>query len=68
MIDAEDYPLFPSFTKSMIKKAQAVETSHDEGVHETEDPFHGYFIRVEDVTSLGDLEIPRQSLWDFLKP
>lgn len=34
---------------------------HDEGVHSTEDPFRGYFVRVEDVTSLGDLEIPKNS-------
>ncbi|XP_070033054.1 uncharacterized protein [Nicotiana tomentosiformis] len=45
----------------MIHDAQAVETCHGEGDHGEKDPFRGYFVGVEDVTSLSDLEAPKKS-------
>ncbi|XP_009616812.1 uncharacterized protein [Nicotiana tomentosiformis] len=60
-IEIRDSPSFPSFSQSMIHNAQAVETCHGEGAHGEEDPFHGYFIGVEDVTGLSDLEALKKS-------
>nr|XP_016470214.1 PREDICTED: uncharacterized protein LOC107792506 [Nicotiana tabacum] len=45
----------------MIRDAQAVETCHGEGAHGGEDPFRGYFIRVEDVIGPSDLETLKKS-------
>ncbi|XP_019253718.1 PREDICTED: uncharacterized protein LOC109232411 [Nicotiana attenuata] len=45
----------------MIEDAQDAETCHDVGVYSAEDPFHDYFVCVEDATGLGDLEIPKKS-------
>ncbi|XP_070049633.1 uncharacterized protein [Nicotiana tomentosiformis] len=45
----------------MIRDAQAVETCHGQGAHGEEDPFCGYFVGVEDVTGLSDLEAPKKS-------
>ncbi|XP_070040563.1 uncharacterized protein [Nicotiana tomentosiformis] len=45
---------------SMIHDAQAVKVYHGEGAHEEEDPFHGYFVGVEDATGLRDLEASKK--------
>nr|XP_016475947.1 PREDICTED: uncharacterized protein LOC107797561 [Nicotiana tabacum] len=44
----------------MIRDTQAKEAYRGEGAHEEEDPFHGYFVGVEDVTGLGDSEAPKK--------
>ncbi|XP_070056532.1 uncharacterized protein [Nicotiana tomentosiformis] len=56
-----DSLLFPSFSQSMICDAQAVETCHGEGAYREEDPFRGYFVGVEDVTGVSDLEASKKS-------
>ncbi|XP_070046749.1 COP1-interactive protein 1-like [Nicotiana tomentosiformis] len=60
-IEIGDSPLFPSFSELMIRDSQAVETCHGKGAHGEEDPFCGYFVGVEDVTGLNDLEAPKKS-------
>nr|XP_033517576.1 uncharacterized protein LOC117281839 [Nicotiana tomentosiformis] len=45
----------------MIRDARAAETCHGEGAHGEEDLFRGYFADVEDVTGLGDLDVPRKN-------
>ncbi|XP_070054842.1 uncharacterized protein [Nicotiana tomentosiformis] len=63
--EIEDSPSLPSFSQSMIRDAQAVETCHVEGTHGEEDPFHGYFNGVEDVTGPSDLEAPKKSSSEY---
>nr|XP_016445726.1 PREDICTED: uncharacterized protein LOC107770911 [Nicotiana tabacum] len=60
-INIGDSPSFPSFSQSMIRDAQAVETCHGEGAHREEVPFRGYFIGVEHVIGPSDLEAPKKS-------
>ncbi|XP_070044920.1 uncharacterized protein [Nicotiana tomentosiformis] len=60
-IECGDSPFFPSFSQSMIRDAQAVETGHGDGAHGEEDPFRCYFIEVEYVTVLSDLEASKKS-------
>lgn len=61
VVDIRDSPSFPSFIESMLHDAQAVETCHWEGVHGAEDLFRGYFVGVEEVIDMGDLDVLRKS-------
>nr|XP_033513488.1 uncharacterized protein LOC117278161 isoform X1 [Nicotiana tomentosiformis] len=61
-IEIGDSPSFPSFSESMICDAQVVETCHGEGALGEKDTFSGYFVGVEGVTGLRDLEVPKKSL------
>lgn len=55
----------PSFSDTTIEDAQAIETHHGEEVYEVDDLFDGYFAEVEDITGLGDLDVPRKKLNEF---
>lgn len=59
-IEIGDSPSLPSFSEGMIREARAMETPNAEGAHGGEDPFYGYFARVEDAAGLSDLEISKK--------
>lgn len=61
-----DITKLPSFTESMYNKAHTVKECPIEGAHRAYDPFRGFFdgvdsTAIEDVTRLGDLEVPKKS-------
>lgn len=60
-IEIGDSSSFPLVSDSIIRDDQDVETCHGEDVHEVEYLFGSYFVKVEDVTDLGDLDVPRKS-------
>nr|XP_033507980.1 uncharacterized protein LOC117273022 [Nicotiana tomentosiformis] len=47
--------------KSLSQKELKTLHLEMEGVHGVENSFRGYFVGVEDVTSLGDLDVPRKN-------
>nr|XP_033508877.1 uncharacterized protein LOC117273795 [Nicotiana tomentosiformis] len=53
-IDIGDSLILPAFSEEAIREAQATRTPEVDRAHGGEDPFHGYFIRIEDATNLSE--------------
>ncbi|XP_070036421.1 uncharacterized protein [Nicotiana tomentosiformis] len=51
----------PRGNRDALPRAQIVEAYHEEGARGEEDPFRDYFVGVEGVTGLSDLEVSKKS-------